>query len=134
MIKSNHGGGVYFHPASVRNNSQGRKEKPAETDLLHFPRRQMLMKFKRTGKLYGAIALIMAVSMLTAGCSADDSESGEGTSVSINVIGGNSDNGGNGDSSSGDSPAEGTGTVFSDPQQEYYEELPEWENDFHENE
>ena len=68
----------------------------------------MLMKFKRTGKLYGAIAFIMAVSMLTAGCSADDSGSGEGTSVSINVIGGSDDSSAGSDDSSGNSPAEGT--------------------------
>ena len=52
------------------------------------------MKNTRSRKFYAAAALIMAVSMLAAGCSNDDAENAEGNEISINVIGGEENPGG----------------------------------------
>ena len=65
------------------------------------------MKYRGTRKLYAFVAFIIAASMLASGCSNADSESGEGTSVSINVIGGSDPEDSSGDGESGE-----LGTTF----------------------
>lgn len=67
---------------------------------------------KRTRKFYAVLALLTAVSMLAAGCSSDNTESAEGTSISVNVIGG--DNASD-DNSAGETPADGTSPAETAP-------------------
>ena len=64
------------------------------------------MKYKGLRRTGAALAFIMAVSMLAAGCTNNAPESTGDTTVSINVIGG--DNSAGNDGSSGNSAAEGT--------------------------
>lgn len=49
---------------------------------------------KNTRKRYAVLAVLMAASMLMSGCSGNDEGTGEDTSVSVNVIGGDQPNGG----------------------------------------
>ena len=68
----------------------------------NFFRVRKFMKYIRSRKIYAAAAFVLAFSMLASSCSKNDSEGGEVTSVSINVIGGDSG------SADGNGAAEGT--------------------------